>query len=754
MAVDRPTFSENWHRVMGLRPRLRASFDTYRQQYRGKMWHVLADRANNQFFRLDDSAYHFVALLDGRRTVADAWQISNEKQGDAAPTQGEAIRLLGQLYTSNLLHADLPPDATAMFDRYRKRVQREVGGYLMNFLFLRIPLFDPQRILAAWVHVFGWLFSWVGFALWLGVLAYGGIHLVGRGEELFHAAMPQQLLKTENLLLLYLTFAVIKAIHEFGHGFACAHFGRKSGTGGEVHTIGIMLLVFMPVPYVDASSSWAFRNKWRRAIVGAAGMYVELAVAAIAAVVWANTSPQDLAHAIAFNTIFIASISTLLFNGNPLLRFDGYYILSDVLEIANLSNRAKQYAYYLTRKYAFGVRNAIDPSYGVGERFWLMTYYIASTIYRVLICLGIALYLLFGLPEPIFPIACILVLLTLVTWIAMPTGKYLKYLFTTPELERTRPRAMAISAVVVTAVITPLVAWPVPERTTAEGVVEPTRLALVHMGADGFVAATLPSGRMVTAGADVLVDAENAELLSRRHELEAERTGVMLRIKKAENERSGELAQALEERLDAVDQSLQRVDDELRALALHAPFDGVWVSPDAERLTGTFIPRGQQVGMVADPNELIIRVAADQSLGPRIIDEIGTGPDAIVELRIKGRADVTLTGYIDEVRRFGQQKLPSQALGYHAGGSMAIDPNDRQADRAVEPFFEVHIRPFTDAPAEGGDDGASTTSPATLLIGQRVVARFTLPDRPLAMQWWTDLLRLFQRRTPIGGPPI
>ncbi|MEM7735759.1 MAG: PqqD family peptide modification chaperone, partial [Deinococcota bacterium] len=123
---------------------------TFRQHYRGRLWVVFRDPSNNQFFRVDESAYRFVAMLDGQRTVAQVWEACNEQLGDAAPTQGEAIQLLGQLYTSNLIHADLPADAAGMFDRYKKRMNRQVRGYLMNVLFARVPIFDPDRMLDRW----------------------------------------------------------------------------------------------------------------------------------------------------------------------------------------------------------------------------------------------------------------------------------------------------------------------------------------------------------------------------------------------------------------------------------------------------------------------------------------------------------------------------------------------------------------------------------------------------------------------------
>jgi len=155
MAVERPTFHEAWYRVSGLRPRLLSRVKVYRQHFRGQMWHVLEDPSSNKFSRLSDDAWQFIALLDGKRTVSQAWQICYDQLGDRAPTQGESIKLLGQLYCSNLLQAEVTPDAESLFNRYSSRVKREVQSHLSNLLFIRIPLLDPDRFLERWVGFFG-----------------------------------------------------------------------------------------------------------------------------------------------------------------------------------------------------------------------------------------------------------------------------------------------------------------------------------------------------------------------------------------------------------------------------------------------------------------------------------------------------------------------------------------------------------------------------------------------------------------------
>ncbi|MEX0655293.1 MAG: PqqD family peptide modification chaperone [Phycisphaeraceae bacterium] len=724
MAIDRPTFSESWHRVADLRPRLRSTVHSFRQHFRGQAWHVLQDQASNQFFRLNEPAYHFVGLLDSRRSVAEVWEATQQQLGDDAPTQGEAIQLLGQLYAANLLQGELPADARGMFERYGKRVRREIQGYLKSFLFIRIPLFDPDHILDRWLPVFGWVFSSVGFALWVVLLAVGGAHLAGHTSELLHGA--RQILDVDNLVLLYLAFAGVKLVHEFGHGFACKRFGRYAG-GGEVHTLGIMLLVFMPVPYVDASSSWAFRSRWHRAIVGAAGMYVELAVAAVAAIVWARTGETSTVHALAYNVLFIASVSTLLFNGNPLLRFDGYYILSDLLEIPNLSQRGKEYCYYLVKRYVYGVRNPRNPARSMGERVWLILYFVTSTVYRVFICIAILLFI----ADAFFVIGMLLAIAAVVTWVCLPVGAFVKYLATHAELARVRYRAVGLTLFFVIALGAAIGAVPFPDRARAHGVVEPLEMTTVHMGEAGFIDRILPTGTQVHPGGPALLSGRNRELEMQIAALEADRRGALARWRQAESEDVA-VAEAFAGRLDLLDRRIEQMQRRLGRLEIEPPQAGFWILEDPQRLRGTYLPRGEPVGRIVNLDNLQIRVTADQHFGPRIEPEIGRRD--VVDMRVQGRPGMRLSGTITRVLPAGQRRLPSAALGYHAGGELQIDPSDREGTRAAEPFFEIWIEP-QDSPAA-----------RRLLSGQRVVARFETEPKPLAVQLVRAIRQMIQQR--------
>jgi putative peptide zinc metalloprotease protein len=717
------------------------------------MWHVLQDPGSNQFFRLNDTGYHFVGLLDGRRTVAEVWNVCNEQLGDAAPTQGEAIALLGQLYTSNLLQADVPPDAQGLFRRYRQRVGREVRGYLTNLLFIRIPLIDPDRFLERWVGVFGAIFSIVGLICWLILMSVGAYFLLGRTSELGNQAMG--VLMTANLPLLAISFWIVKIIHEFGHGFACKKFGLQAG-GGEVHTMGIMFLIFMPLPYVDASSAWAFRSKWHRVAVGGAGMFCELAIAAVAAIVWASVG-EGMVQALAYNCMFIASVTTLLFNANPLLRYDGYYILSDLLEIPNFAQRSKSYLYYLVKRYIWAVRNPRNPANTSGEKAWFVFYGIASTIYRLFILVVILMFLSDRLPEELKFIATIAAAVSGAVWLCTPIFKFLKYLATSGELSRVRGRAVTSTLLTVTSIILLVGVIPWPDRVRAEGVVEPLGLVVVYTRTDGYVANFLPSGTPVGAR-DVLInavpptddprqrnrffDSLNTELTATQQILEAEYAKIKWQEDWALAENEHAIVASRIEEAKAKAEQIHRVRNDIRNLTIRSPIKGVWISPDVDRLKGNFVQKGQQIGLVAnrEPENLVVRAVASQEIGALLYELHNRKNHTIpVEIRIQGRPAPAFTGKIIKILDSAQDVLPSPALGYAVGGPIVTRSDDRQGLMAAEGFFEIHVTPQTDD--SGDPDGG-----VLLLPGQRVVVRFDMPSKPLVAQWWRSLLQLLQRK--------
>lgn len=354
------TFSESWYRLAHQRICLRPGVKVRRQYYRGERWVVLENPFSNQFFRVRPVAYEFLARLRPDRTVQEVWQECLDRFPDDAPGQEDVLRLLSQLYHANLLQYDQAADTAQLFERYQKRRQRETTARLLNIMFMRIPLLDPNRFLMRTLPVVGKLLSPLGALVWLLVVGWALKLAADHFTSL--RAHAEGVLAPDNLLLLYVVLVVVKTLHEFGHAYMCRKFG------GEVHTMGVLFMIFTPVPYMDATSAWAFRSKWKRVLVGLAGMIVELFVVAIAMFIWANTGPGTW-HSLAYNMIFVASVSTLVFNLNPLLRFDGYYILSDLLEIPNLAQRAGRQLRYLAERWLFGLEKETSPANSRSEAF-------------------------------------------------------------------------------------------------------------------------------------------------------------------------------------------------------------------------------------------------------------------------------------------------------------------------------------------------------------------------------------------------
>lgn len=721
MAHKRATFSEHWYRIEGLRPRLIAAVRAHKQYFRGREWHVLSSPMNQEFLRLDAAAYGFIALLDGRRTVAEAWRIALERFGDDAPTQGEAIQIIGQLYQSNFLQADIPPDSEGLFQRYRKRRNREIQGAVMSFLFPRFPLWDPDHFLNRWVGVFGWLFSWKGMVLWLAILLAGLYALAGEAGNLYNASSG--ILSPGNLPLLYVAFVLAKAVHEASHAFCCKYYGRQERNSGQVHNTGIMLLLFTPAPYVDASSSWAFRSKWRRIMVGAAGVWAELALASLAAIVWAKTSEGAPLHALAYNLMFVASVSTLLFNGNPLLRYDAYYMLCDWLEMPNLASRGQQYVYYLIKRYVWGVKDAAHQAHGAAEKGIFVFYTLASNIYRLFLLSGILL----TIADMAFFVGAILALGALVMWFFVPLGKFIRYLATNADLSRVRFRAVSTTTAFVLAVAFTAGMIPFPDLFLIEGVIESEIFTRVHAGSEGVLSSILPSETKVEGGNTVLAVLKNPDLESERQVLLGKEKEIFAKIRQAESGDPAEV-EAARQQLAALRKEMTRVERLRERLQVRGETDGVWVAPRLANKLGKYVKLGDSLGDIVHLDRLVVRSVPGQNSGVHLIAEAKPK----VELRVKGRPDLETTATILAVMPSGRKELPSPALGFPAGGETAVDTQDPRGVTADEHVFEIRL---------------GMKSPSwRVLPGQVVVMRFAAADKPLLVQAWRALSQLLQRR--------
>ncbi|MCX8107692.1 MAG: hypothetical protein N3G20_02695 [Verrucomicrobiae bacterium] len=709
------TFSESWYRVAGQRLCLRPSVTVQRQYHRGERWYVLRDPLSNRFFRLRRGAYEFVARLSSTKTVEQVWKECLELFPDRAPGQEAVIHLLAQLYQANLLQYGVGTDTAELFKRYKKTRQRELQGRLLNIMFMRIPLFDPDDFLVRMMPFLAWLISPIGVVLWLAVVAIGLKEVVDNFQSVWHQA--EGVIAPANLFLLYVALVIVKTLHEFGHAFFCRRFG------GEVHVMGVLFMIFTPIPYMDATSAWGFKDKWKRILVGAAGVLVELFVGGVAAIIWSRTGP-GVVHSLAYNVMFIASVSTLVFNLNPLLRFDGYYILSDLLEIPNLSQRSVAVLRHLVEKHLYGLKKAQNPASSAKEAVWLAVYGIASGIYRAIVFGGILLlvadrFLLLGV---LAGVACA------VAWVAVPIGRLVAYLATSPRLDRHRTRAVVATTGLAGALVVVLEVVPFPHHFRAHGILVSAEWSEVRNETAGILKRlSAQPGETVVEG-QPLVELENHELDYQQAAVHARLAEVQARIRQALQELAPNLA-PLTNLAQAIALEARRIDTDKSNTIVRARQSGLWVPSGLEQNRGRWVPRGTELGLVISPTAFEFLAIVRQEDADRLFS---SNPGK-AQVRVRGLPGVSLDVLLLKIIPADQEKLPSRALGWASGGPIPVALNDDRGVQATEPFFAVRAVLATD-------------DSCPLLHGESGQIRFDLPSEPLLSRWVRTLRQLLQKR--------
>lgn len=708
-------FSPSWYRVASLKPRIRAHARILRQSFRDKVWFVLQDFASERSHRFSPAAHYFIGLMDGERTVQEIWEATCAHLGDGAPTQEEAIRLLGQLHAADALLCDVPPDSMEVFRRHEQHERMLWRRRLWTPLALRFPLLDPDRFLErtlSWVQP---LFGWFGVLLWLAVVGTGAVLAFSHWTDLTEN-IADRVLDPGNLVLLWFVYPVVKALHELGHAYAVKKWG------GEVHEIGIMLLVLSPVPYVDASASWGFTDKRKRMIVGAAGIGVELFLGSLALFTWLAVEPGAV-RAIAYNVMLISGVSTLLFNGNPLLRFDGYYVLADAIEIPNLGSRSNQHLGYLFQRYVIGVADAESSAQSTGERIWLAAYGVTSFIYRIFISFIIITFI----AGKFFFIGVLLAIWAIATQIVMPVAKSLSFLLSSPNLRRKRGRAVSASIALAVVVAVLLFVAPFPSWTRAEGILWVPEDAQVRAGTEGFVVDLLAPVDDEVGSGQALIRAEEPFLAARVAMLEAQLDELVAKYDASLPTDRVQTAM-VREQMVAAEANLRRSRERQADLVFRSPANGRFIVPNADDLAGRFVSKGQLIGYVVEPREnLVVRVALEQD-DIAIVRQVTES----VEVMLAGWGSRPVPAKIRREVPGASQQLPTAALGSAGGGSITVDPRDQKGLTALRQIFQLELI----LPAEV----------RTEYLGLRVFVRFNHGFDPVGFQLYRAFRRLLLRQ--------
>lgn len=709
--MEKTYFSDAWYRIADLRLRLRSHVRLHRTIFRGHLWYVLQDRTSGRFHRFTPETYFVINLMDGERSMQEVWDIACNQMTEKVLTQDEVIQLLGQLHVSDVLFGDVPPDIEELTERGRKQRNRKLLMSFMNPLAIRLSLIDPNEFLNATYPLIRPLFSWFGALIYIGLVAYACL-LAGMNWEALTDNMTDRVLSTENLFLMLVAYPFIKTIHELGHAYTVKRWG------GDVHEIGIMMLVFMPVPYVDASDSLAFRSKWQRALVGAAGILVEVFLAAIALIIWMNAE-AGLVRAFAFNIMLIGGVSTLLFNGNPLLKFDGYYVLSDIIQIPNLASRANKYIGYLIQRYAFGISSATTPVTGKGEAPWLFFYSLGAFGYRLIIMTVIIVFV----SQQFFVIGTLIAIWAVILMLGVPLAKHIWFLLTNPILRHNRTRAFRMVGTGLAALAVVLFAVPLPHSTIAQGVVWLPGNGILHAGADGIVVAVsgVPGGHAEPGMP--LVRLDDPLLIARVSLLDIRVRELGHRLDK-QNLSDLANAQIVREELRLAHADLALARERQSALTVRAQSAGTIILPDAENLIGRFIRRGETVAYVAQFDEPVIRVIVPE-------DDVDLVRNEATNMSIWFSGDLSQTFAAEVVREMPSltNTIPSAALSTKGGGELTLDPMAPGQNRTLSNQLHMDLR--------------LTENLVIPRIGNRVYVRFHFGSRPLVYRMYRSIRQIF-----------
>lgn len=553
------------------RPDLRSS----RHQYQGTGYWVVKEPVGLQYFRFHEEEYFILQMLDGHISLD---QIKEGFEARFAPqkiTFGDLQQFIGMLHRSGLVISNSPGQGRSLEKRGRTKKRKEMLGKLANVFALRFRGFDPERLLTRMLPWFGWMFTVPALIFFLCFMGAAGL-LIATQFETFYEKLPtfQQFFAADRWLYLAVTMALVKVLHEFGHGLSCKKFG------GECHELGFMLLVFTPCLYCNVSDSWMLPNKWKRVWIGAGGIYVEMILASIATFLWWFSEP-GLLNDLCLNMMFLNAVSTIVVNGNPLLRFDGYYILMDLLEIPNLRQKATEILKRKFQEICLGLELQDDPFLPRRNQFLFALYTIASVIYRWVVVFSICWFLIKVLePYGLAVVGRMVATVGFAGMIVQPIWQTIKFIRTPGRLAKVKMPRLAATLGIAGVAIAAVCLIPFPHHVDCAFEVQPVvETVPVYASAQGrLIEMKVEPGQDVEQG-DLIAVLENKELNVRLAELAgqkavAENRKLLLRTLVHQDRLSAGQISAQDELIQSLEDSLYKVGREVQRLEIRAPKAG------------------------------------------------------------------------------------------------------------------------------------------------------------------------------------
>jgi len=662
-----------------LKVKLRADLVVQPQFYEGMTHYVIKDPLALKYFRFKIEEYYLLQQFDGTQNLQDVKKAFERKYRPQTISIEDLTRFVAQLHEAGIIQIDSPEQAKVLIRRRRKNRWKKVWAFMANILFIKIPIIDPERLLTWMYPYFRWIFTSYFVTASVGLML-AAVTLVISQWDLFYSKLPefQSFFNWWTIFSFWISLAIVKIIHEFGHGLTAKHYG------GEVHEMGMLFLVLTPALYCDVTDSWLLPNKWHRIWISAAGIYVELFLASIATFVWFYSEP-GLLNSLSMATMFICSINTVLFNANPLLRYDGYYVMADWLEVPNLRIKSTQFFAYLIQEKVLGLEIPVQSYMPRSRRFLFVTYAIASYLYRWVVTFSIIYFLTQVLkPYKLQSISYMLATGALVPLLGMPVYQIGKFLRTPGRLRKVKKARAAGFAVAAVAIVAGILLIPTPLRIQGTLVLTAAKPDEVYAEVEGqLVELNVRDGEWVSKDT-VIAKLINPE---KQKELVQKQTDQAINFYKAQwynqspERENRALARQHLQMAEELEPMLQKISEQIGKLTLIAARDGQVMGVPHPETVGQVLKPGKPFCEVGDPHHIEAHLIVDQS----DIDLIRLGRRAWV--KIYGRAETTYMSEVSEIAKRSRDEIPPE-LSHVAGGEIAGKADPKTG--AVKPQTAVY----------------------------------------------------------------
>ena len=705
--------SAEWDKLKTCIPKLSPGIQYESRTERDERWLILRNAANGDHLRLNASAAEFIALVDGKTNLESLFTKCTQL-GFSAP---ELNALISPLTASGLMTLGSAQEQERLLKQHQLQKQQLRKSRFSNPLAIKIPLINPDKALGYVVERTQGLFaSWLLVTL-VSLIVVALAAAIANGSAL--AQTFTRVASSPTHWWLYgLLYPALKAIHEIAHALVIKRYG------GFVHEMGITFLVLMPIPYVDASDAWMFPRKFQRVMVSAAGMLAECSLAAIGLFVFLLVQPGFIKE-LGFAVFFMGSVSTILFNANPLLKFDGYYILQDMLDMPNLASRAQGYCRYLFKKYVYRVPDAQSPVRAKGERLWLFSYGVLATLYRCVITVVIALFL----ASQFLVLGVALALFALFQLLVNPVLKLINYLRSSPELVGIRHRSTALTLGGATLCLLFVVFLPMPSSTRTEGVVWVPQQAQVFAGHKGVIETLLVKpGAQVKAG-EVLLRLQAPQLQTAIKVVASQLETARIEYRHVQQQDVSK-AKSLASDIQSLELELASLQARAEQLEIVASKDGQFVVDEQRVVAGRPVEQGDLLAYVVDKRDLVVKAVLTQQR----VERLQAGVEQ-ASVRLADRFGKELEARLTRQTPAALDTLPSPALAYNGRGGIAVASQSDEQLKTLERVFHIELALPEQAEIAG--------------IGGRAYVTLQHNPESLGKRWWRSTRQLLLKQLTV-----